>query len=295
MIVPRWETEELRNGGVDIIGRSKRLTKYRQEAHYELVKTLQQFDEDVEAIKKCLKVQSDSTLGLKKLEPSIPSVLRSLESQAQEMAKLLESLVQHFDLCVTALKHTEGGGAAAQKITDDLPVDISIGRSRRTPPLEPISEEDRHEMLSVLIKDAAELEDVVMEIRDRLTEMESQSEDLTSYLTQLKAAEAHASTTFHRLGDVGARLLEYAQQARDFQKRWGDQRQGIFDRMDEMEALRDFYGRFAAAYDGLLVEVGRRREMQNRMEKAARNATREMDRIYQGTRRHEEVELCRGL
>ena len=259
-----------------------------------LVKTLQQFDEDVETIENCLKGQAGSTSELKKFESSIPSVLRSLESQAHEMAKLLESLVQHFDLCVTALKHTEGGGAAAQKITNDLPMDISIRRSRRTPPFEPISEDDRHEMLSVLIKDAAELEDVVMEIRDRLTDMESQSEDLTSYLTQLKAAKAHASTAFHRLGDVGARLLGYTQQARDFQKRWGDQRQMIFDRVDEMEALRDFYEKFAAAYDGLLVEVGRRREMQNRMEKVTRDATREIDQIYQGTRRREEVELCRG-
>ena len=51
----------------------------------------------------------------------VPDLLQFMEVQAGDMAKNLESLVKHFDLCVTAIKHTEGGGAAASKIARHLP------------------------------------------------------------------------------------------------------------------------------------------------------------------------------
>lgn len=254
-----------------------------QEAHDELANVLQQFDGDIRAVRVSLETRSGQSLGGDVLKEAMPSILQTLESHAQEMADLLESLVRHFDLCVTALKHTEGGGAAAQSITKDLPVDVNVQENDRSVPLEPISTEDRNEMLTVLAKDAAELEDVVLEIRDRLGEMEAQSEDLTSHMNQLAAANANASTAFDRLEEAGARLSDYIGHGEEFRKKWDEQKQQIGERMEEMESLRDFYHNFLTAYDGLLIEVGRRREAQKRMEMVVRDAMTQIDQIYHGT------------
>ncbi|KAG6985298.1 serine/threonine-protein kinase RIO1 [Physcia stellaris] len=49
----------------------------------------------------------------------VPDILTSMEDNAREMADNLESLVKHYDLCVSAIKHTEGGGDAAQRIAGE--------------------------------------------------------------------------------------------------------------------------------------------------------------------------------
>ncbi|KAI9882468.1 MAG: hypothetical protein M1823_005785 [Watsoniomyces obsoletus] len=258
----------------------------RQAGHDEFDKILQQFDSEIQAVRLSLEIRPapSSSGGGDALREAMPSILQTLESHAQEMAALLESLVQHFDLCVTALKHTEGGGAAAQNITNDLPTDVNVQQDDRSAaPLEPISDEDRTEMLTVLAKDAAELEDVVLEIRDRLGEMEAQSEDLTSHMNELAAANANTSTAFDRLEEAGSHLSDYIRHGEEFQKKWDEQKRQIDERMEEMENLREFYHGFLTAYDGLLIEVGRRREAQKRMEMVVRDAMTKLDQIYHGT------------
>jgi autophagy-related protein 17 len=85
------------------------------------------------------------------------------------MAALLDSLVQHFDLCVNAIRHTEGGYAAVRKAASSQPpgaeaVSVSgVMNTENDPPSdEPISDEERREMFDVLEKDASQVDDVVM-------------------------------------------------------------------------------------------------------------------------------------
>jgi autophagy-related protein 17 len=70
----------------------------------------------------------------------VPDIHQTMTEYAQDMAHNLESLVKHFDLCVTAIKHTEGGGAAAQKIAGDLPEGVGLELSKEDGPLESLSE-----------------------------------------------------------------------------------------------------------------------------------------------------------
>ena len=212
----------------------------------------------------------------------MPSVLHSLESHAKEMADGLESLVRHFDFCVTAIKHTEGGGAAAQNIAGDIPAGVEINRDDDGSPAEPLSDEDQREMLQVLEKDAAELEEVVMEIRDRLPEMESQSEHAAAHLNRLADIYANTSAAFNLLEGVGARVPGYMTSSRDFRARWDEEKQRIQEQMGELESLREFYEGFLLAYDGLIVEVGRRRSVQNKMESVIKEAMTRVEQLYRG-------------
>lgn len=212
----------------------------------------------------------------------IPSNLRSLESHAKEMAELLESLVRHFDLCVTALKHTEGGGVAVQRVTDDLPISIHDRQGEQSTPLDPISDDDKREMFEVLEKDAAELEDVVVEIRDRLTEMEVQSEELFSHLGQLTEIETDTNVAFQLLEDVGSQLQRYVLHGQEYQRKWEEEKEKILDWVEELENLRVFYENFLKAYDGMIVEIGRRRDVQLRMEAVIHEAMTQIGRLYEG-------------
>ena len=75
-------------------------------------------------------------------QPNISVLLRSLEDHAHEMAQGLESLVKHFDLCVTSIKHTEGAGELVVKTMNagDLPADVDV--ENLDGPVQPMSEEE---------------------------------------------------------------------------------------------------------------------------------------------------------
>lgn len=253
-----------------------------QEAHQEVRQAIKEFDHDIKSIRKSVESKSTVYIDHNGFGTPLTTIVPSLEGQAKEMAELLESLVRHFDLCVTALKHTEGGGAVARDITIDMPMDINVDSDDQGNPIEPISDEEKHDMLEVLAKDAAELEDVVMEIRDRLAEMETQSDHLSTRLEHLTAVHADNTAAFHQLEEVGTRLPRYASHGRDFVRRWEEQKQQIIERMDELESLREFYDNFLMAYDGMIIEIGRRRDVQNNMEAIAKEAMVKIDRLYQG-------------
>ncbi|KAI9852746.1 MAG: autophagy protein 17 [Thelocarpon superellum] len=239
------------------------------------------FQKDLDAVQTMLET-SPTMASLNEGVPSpVPSLLHALESHATEMATGLESLVRHFDFCVSAIKHIEGGGAAAQNITGDMPVELDVHRSAHAAPPEPMSRSERAEMLRVLEKDAEELEDVVMEIRDRLTEMEAQAEAVTAHVDQLHHGYDHCVAAFHLLEDVGARLPGYVRASEDFRHRWDEEKRSIEQQMGELASLGDFYSNFLNAYDGLIVEVGRRRSVQMKMEAIVNDAIGKVDRLFE--------------
>ena len=210
----------------------------------------------------------------------IPDILQGMEEHAQEMANNLESLVKHFDVCVTAIKHTEGGGAAAQKITSDLPEGVSLGLNATDVPLESLSEDERKEMLDVLEKDASEVEDVVMEIRDRSAEMETNFERVAAYSDHLKQNHAREITAFRLLEEMSDGLSTYVMQSHIFLSKWDEEKAKIEERMEELEDLREFYDGFLRAYDELIIEIGRRKAMELKMKKVMEDAMAKIERLY---------------
>lgn len=212
---------------------------------------------------------------------------------AQEMAVLLESLVRHFDLCVTAVKHTEGGGAAARSITGDMPPEVqtsgegvpNIGEeinANLNAPLDPLTDQEYQEMVTVLAKDALEAEDVVMEIQDRISEMESiyeqigaQRDALLSISTATLAVNRHLSTL------ASSRLPRYISQAHNFTRVWNEENERFTSGLTELSDLHSLYEGFLNAYDSLILEVARRRHVRHRVEKTLRDTKHKLDQLYE--------------
>ena len=213
------------------------------------------------------------------LQSPIPHILHRMEERAQEMADNLESLVKHFDVCVTAIKHTEGGGAAARKVTSDLPEDMDLGLDKSDMSLEPMSEEEKQDMLAILEKDASEVEEVVMEIRDRSTEMEADYERVSEHSDRLSDELARNNTAFKMLEEVGNKLPSYITQSHIFLLRWDEEKAKIEDRMTELDSVCHFYVGFLSAYDNLIIEVGRRKAMEVKMAKVAQDALSKIEAL----------------
>lgn len=224
---------------------------------------------------------------------SIPTMLRSLESHAQEMADLLESLVHHFDRCVTAVKHTEGGGAAARSITGDMPTGVNVGVQvgndiqeggdpNVNDPLEPMTELDYQEMLEVINKDAAEAEDVVLEIQDRIAEMESILENVLAQRDAMVSVYNATTEIFEHLSSLAStRLPEFIAQAHTFTRIWNEEHERIRAGMADLYDLRSLYVGFLDAYDGLILEVSRRKHVRQGVERILREARAKLDQLYE--------------
>ncbi|MCJ1323249.1 autophagy protein 17 [Xylographa vitiligo] len=211
----------------------------------------------------------------------VPDILQGMEEHAQDMADNLEGLVKHFDLCVTAIKHTEGGGAAAQQIANDLPEGVVRDLASTELPLESMSEEERAEMLGILEKDANELEEVVMDIKDRSAEMERNYERVELYTEQLVEWHDRKITAISLMEAICERLPNYITQSHVFLLRWDEEKAKIADHMEELESLREFYDGFLSAYDNLIIEIGRRKTTEVRMKKVVQDSMAKMDKLFE--------------
>jgi autophagy-related protein 17 len=214
--------------------------------------------------------------------------LNALEIHAQEMASLLESLVQHFDLCVNAIRHTEGGYAAVRKAASSQPpgadqVSVSgvMNPDNDQTAEEPISDEERTEMLDVLEKDAAQVDDVVLELRELLGEMETKSELITEHLSALTTTHEETVTAYHILEGVGQRLSGYVISSQDFCLRWEDTKLTIQSQLDDLEGIRVFYENYYSSYDGLILEVYRRKQCEEKIKTVMRKAMEQIEKVYE--------------
>lgn len=235
---------------------------------------------------------STSDSGLLTLS-SMPGQIQSLEAHAQEMAVLLEALVRHFDLCVTAVKHTDGGGAVARSITGDIPTGAdgsndgmpNIGaeiNAHLNAPLDPMTDAEYQEMVAVLIKDAPEAEDVVNEIQDRITEMEAIFEQVqTQREVLLSISNATIDVHSHLSSLASNGLPRYISQAHNFTRVWHEENDRINSGLTELSDLHALYDGFLNAYDNLMLEVARRRHVRQRVEKVLRETRHRLDLLYE--------------
>ncbi|KAI4222023.1 MAG: hypothetical protein L6R36_006468 [Xanthoria steineri] len=281
-------------GGVDkLLAAVDDSANVAKEAHTELVDINLGFYSELEGIQNILggsglsmhRPSSKRSAGSSHSDATtvspIPDILQAMEDRAKDMADNLESLVKHFDLCVTAIKHTEGGGDAAQRLTDDLPEGMAVGQEIASAPPEPITEQEREEMLGVLANDADQVEEVLTEIRDHIGEMEGLLENTTAYIAQLDEEHSRVLQAFRQLESLEGRLHAFTAQSQVFVMRWDDEKAKIDERMNELESLGEFYSGYLSAYDNLLVEIGRRQFMEQQMEKVLQDATRKLDTLHE--------------
>ena len=212
----------------------------------------------------------------------VPACLEIMEEHVKDMAEDLESLVKHFDLCVTAIKSIEGGGAMAKKLAEDLPDAAALGLAGvdMDSSRDNISEEVFDEMLQIVDKDAEEVEDVVNGIRDRLFEMESRFESVNAHSDHLARTYTDVLRAFKALEGLESRLPRYISHGHLFVTRWSEEKARIEDYMQELEDLREFYDAFLKAYDSLIIEVGRRKSTETKVAKILQDAMRKIDALH---------------
>ncbi|KAF2397947.1 hypothetical protein EJ06DRAFT_497344 [Trichodelitschia bisporula] len=251
-----------------------------------LTVTAQAFDDDLERVQVVLRGAVRDKGEVYTEGSVVPALFYALETHATETASHLEGLVKHYDLCVSALKHTEGGGDAMTRASADdqqasalagLGVDLRVDDT--VPPS--ISDEERAGMLAVLVKDAAEVDDVVAEIRDRLAEMEEQLAQIRAFIDGLHDRNGELQTALRLVKQVATATPAYIAACLDFQGAWEEEKGVLRAKMDEVEGLREFYSGFAGAYDGLLVEAHRRLLVKREMEKVVHAASVQIERLYQ--------------
>lgn len=257
-----------------------------QNAHHEMNQSIQTLEEDFQSINEVLNNRVETSASDSELQPpTISTILSLLENHAREMAQGLESLVKHFDLCVTAIKHTEGGGEAVVQTmnanAEDLPEAVGMGMDELQAPAQPMNEEERLEMLQVLDNDAAEVDEVVMELQDRNAEMEALLDRVAQWRERQENLYTDVATALKLMEKISGRLSTYVAETARHANRWNDERAKIEDGIGGMEELCNYYANFLHAYDGLIVEVARRRAVKKQMDRVVAEAQAQLEGIYE--------------
>lgn len=226
------------------------------------------------------------------------------------MAEHLTSLNRHFDMCVQAVRATEGGAALARRKAaegDDAAsengvsisgvigsVSASASASAHTDAphrhLDVLpSAAARAEIAQVVVQDAPEVAEVVAELEAVLARMEADFGTLRAQAGRIRAAFAATLAAFHALEDVGARLAGYAAAEAEFAARWAAEKDLVGDRLGEMDELRRFYEGYAGAYDSLRLEAERRRAVEAKIAATWRKARDAVDRLVERDRRERDA------
>jgi len=213
------------------------------------------------------------------------------------MAEHLASLTRHFDMCVTAVRTTDGGAALARRKAAEVaengePISISgvIAEqdAHMTADLDSMDPSERAEVVQVVVQDAPEVDEVVVEIQAVLQKMEADFGSLKEQADRIKTAYVSTVAAFHVLEEIGARLQSYVDAEAEFAQRWEDEKEIIFSKLEEMDGLRRFYEGYAGAYDSLLLESERRRSVEEKIAATWRKAKEAVDKLSEMDRKERE-------
>jgi autophagy-related protein 17 len=238
-----------------------------------------EFDDQIRSLDAAVNDADQATENQDSLSP-MPPLFHALTTHATETAGLLSSLVAHYDLCTSALKHTEGGGEAARQANPSLADDAPEDSLYKNLPLGPLNEQERQEMLAVVDNDAQEVEDVVLEIRERLQEMETQLDQMQLHSRAIRSRHKLLSHVLDLLHTMGGNLPIYIAAAKLYGNNWNTVKHALLAKAEELASLTDFYDSFFASYASLLREVSRRHAVESRMQRVADKARREIESLY---------------
>jgi len=228
-------------------------------------------------------LEDSATTALDDDLASIAPVFHSLEAAATDMADLLQSLVKHYDLCMVAIKHIDGGDEAAQA-TLGVAADALLTGGAELGSSLPMSNKELDEIMQVLEKDALEVDNVVEEIHDHALGMEANREyirKLASSLEDEHCALENVAVFLLKLDDV---MPDHIKSSREARAQWHDAKQKSESKMQDLEAMDTFFDNFLTAYDGLILEIVRRKHVESRIEKIANDAMTKLSKLRKGSR-----------
>lgn len=203
-------------------------------------------------------------------------------------------LTCNFDMCVTAVRITEGGAAlarrrAAEDSGEADPVSISGVMAAQERNVEEYEPEEKKEVLEVVMGDSPLVDEVVADLNTAMQEAEVIFGSLKEQTDQVQAAYVAVTQAFQILEEIGNRLPSYIAAESEFIERWEGEKQNIYARLDEMEALRDFYDGYLSAYDSLILEVERRRAVEEKIQGIWRKAKEAVDKLVESDWRDRET------
>jgi autophagy-related protein 17 len=235
----------------------------------------------------------------------IPHLLDSLITHAQVMAENLTSLTRHFDMCVTAVRSTEGGAAMALRRAADMrhsqtsagdQVSISgvmgprdDSSSQTAGDDEPQSAEERAEAIAVVVQDAPQVDEVVAELQAGSAQMETDFVSLSAQADRIRATYTAAVRSFAALEEVGQRLRGYVAAEGEFLARWNAERESVLQRLDEMDEFKTVYDKYLNAYDSLLLEMERRRGVEDKIQSILRKARDNVQKLVEADQRERDA------
>lgn len=274
-------------------------------AREDLSNSLETFSKDIHVLYSLLSPPEPSPEPPDLLRPTlydeppatVPQLFHSMTENAAAMAGLLQSLISHYDLCVTALKHTEGGGQAARQAVEqqrktDSP-SASTGEDALPKSKEqleeslyhkdhasPISTVERLEMLRVLEHDSEEVEDVVAELRDHARDLESAFDKLSGRTRKARERDKTLRQVVTMLREMQTiHLPSHLHSLHTFSADWTRIRSIITSSTMQLAELSAFYAEFYEGYKKLLGEIGRRNAAEHQMRKIAEKAERDIRRV----------------
>ncbi|KAK8016839.1 Autophagy-related protein 17 [Apiospora rasikravindrae] len=262
---------------------------------------LLRFENDLRGLNKTISASS-SPLSPSASDATQPIIqlLASMMDNSHEMAELLTSLTKHFDLCVTAVRITEGGVALARRRAAEVTQSqdgrdaVSISgvipdQDPHAPELDSISAQERANIPHVVVQDAAEVYGVVEEINARLQALEDEFARLEEQTNQIKHTYVTTIGAFHVLEEIGTRLQSYIASESEYRERWQDEHQSITEKMGEMDSLRAFYETYAHSYDNLILEADRRRAHEEKVLSVWRKAKESVDKLIEVDQRQRDT------
>ena len=268
----------------------------QQAAQTSFVGDLLRFDHDLRLLNETLPAAPIPDSRSPSADPPIPDLLASLAEHSQDMAEHLTSLTTHFDMCVKAVRATEGGAAlarrrAAEATDEGEPVSISgviNEHESDLPDLEPMDPQELAEIVQVVLEDAPEVDEVVAEIQAVLQQMEQDFGALKEQADKIQGVNMSTLVAFRALEEIGARLQGYVAAEQEFEQRWVDEKDSIIAKLEEMDQLRRFYEGYASAYGSLLLEVERRRAAEDKIQTTLRKAKENVDNLVEADRKQRE-------
>lgn len=210
----------------------------------------------------------------------------SMTDQSHDMATNLTKLNRHFDICVEAVRITEGGAALARrKAAEDSGETSQVSISGVIPAQEGDPDEPgtwtRAEVVTTVIRDARHVDGVVDDLNAVLQELEVNFNFLVDQSDQVKAGYAAVVHAFRILEEIGSCLESYIEAASAFVERWNNEKESIFATLGDMERLRDHWEGYASGYDSLILEVERRRAVEEKIQNIWRKAKEQVDRLVE--------------
>ena len=134
---------------------------------------------------------------------------------------------------------------------------------------------------------------LVADLAAEMAQMDAEFAALKDQADSVRAGFTAVTSAFNYLEEVGVRLPGYIAAEAEFSERWAAEKAGIAARLGEMETLRDFYEGYSSAYDSLILEVERRRAVEEKIQGIWRKAKEQVfPRCHIVL--YTQVRLCRG-